>query len=190
MTRIAFLLVAVLAPALAAQAQPAAIEKPSLQLAKPGGASVAPAQGAATHYWYDGGRRRGLVLDEGLRADFAVGKAIPADQRDVAAKALGAPASGDATGAVVFRDADAPAVKRALPGGVIVTTHAPVDAEAVGRLLAPWGLSVSRRLDPAGTRWLVETPPGVTALELANELHESGGFAKAEPNWGREGELK
>lgn len=183
------LVTALLSAALSAQAQPA-LTKPATPLAKP--ATEAPAASAtdATHYWYDGGRRRALRLDETLRADFAAGKAVPAGRMAPGGKALDATEPEAAAGTVVFRDLDSPAVRRALPGGVILTTHAPTDADTLQRRLAPHGLAVSRRLDADGTRWLVETPPGVAGLELANRLHESGDFASAEPNWWRERALK
>lgn len=188
MTR-SILLAALLSAALSTQAQPT-VTKPATRLAKPATEARGTDPAAATHYWYDGDRRRTLVVDETLRADFAVGKAVPADRKGLGGKALDAKDPETAAGAIVFRDADSPAVKRALPGGVIVTTHAPTDAGALGRLLAPHGLAVSRPLDPGGTRWLVETPPGVAGLELANRLHESGDFAAVQPNWWRERALK
>jgi hypothetical protein len=184
------ILLAALLPALPAHAQPAPLAKPGSGMAKPAVEVRIPDRALATHYWYDGGRRRGLLVDENLRADFVEGKAVPADRGRPGAKAMDAGDGGLPPGAVVFRDADSPAVKRALPGGVIVTTRTPTDAEALGRLLAPRGLVVSRPLDATGSRWLVDSPPGIASLELANQLHESGEFAAAEPNWWRERALK
>jgi len=185
------LLLAAVLPALPAHADQATIAKPVTQLAKPATDAGAAAPTDATHYWYDGGRRRGLLVDDDLRADFGSGKAIPADRQARGGKALDAPTGPEAAdGSPVFRDADSPAIKRALPGGVIITTHGSTDARALDRLLAPLGLAVSRQLDAGGTRWLVETPPGVASLELANRLHESGDFAAVAPNWWRERALK
>ncbi len=185
------LLIAALLPVVPAHADEPMITKPTTQLAKPATKAAAPAAPAATHYWYDGDRRRELRVDEGLRADFSGGQAVLVERDARAGKALGATSDADADdGAVVFHDAGSPAVKRALPGGVIITTHGPTDARALDRLLAPRGLAVSRPLDASGTRWLVETPGGVAGLELANRLHERGDFAAVAPNWWRERALK
>jgi len=35
----------------------------------------------------------------------------------------------------------------------------------------------------SGTVWLLEGPPGLGSLELANRLHAGGQFAAAQPNW-------
>lgn len=178
------LLLAALLPAQSAIAGEVPLTKP----AKP---TTMATPASAAHYWYDSGRRRGLLLDEELTADFS-GSATPLARKTApAGKALGAATEGEVPGeSPVFRDADSPAVKRALPGGVIVTTRAATDRDSIDRLLAARGLSVSRQLDADGTRWLVETAPGMAALELANALHESGDFAAVAPNWWRERALK
>lgn len=177
------------------QFQPALADEPALARpadmpGKPVAASAPGSADAALH-WYDGGRRRGLLVDDRLRVDFIDGKAVLSDQPARAGKALdAATTAGAPADSTVFRDADSPAVKRALPGGVIITTHAPTDAASLDRLLAARGLAVARQLDASGTRWLVETPSGIAALELANRLHESGDFAAVAPNWWRERALK
>ena len=38
--------------------------------------------------------------------------------------------------------------------------------------------------------WLVASPPGMASLALANQLHESGRFESAAPNWWRPRALK
>lgn len=182
------LLVAVLLPALPAHAGETTIATPVVSPAKPA-ATATP--GTATHHWYDGQRRRDLVVDERLRVDFDGDEPVLAERATPSGKAFDAATGGEApAGSPVFRDADSPAVKRALPGGAILTTRNPVDAESLGRMLAAYGVSVSRALDESGTRWLVETPPGIAGLELANRLHESGDFATVSPNWWRERALK
>lgn len=182
------LLIAALLPAQSALAAELPVTKPLP--AKPSIMTTPPAT-AAAHYWYDGDRRRALLVDEGLRVDFAQGKAVLAERPARTDKALDSTTAADApAGSPVFRDADSPAVKRALPGGVILTTRGPTDRASLDRLLAPRGLAVARQLDADGTRWLVESPPGVAGLELANQLHESGDFAAAAPNWWRERALK
>ncbi len=182
------LLIAALLPTQSALAAEPSAAKPAL--AKPSIVAT-PSTTAPAHYWYDGDRRRELLVDDRLRIDFAEGKAVVTEKPARADKALGSTPPADAPAdSPVFRDADSPAVKRALPGGVILTTRGPTDAASLDRLLADQGLAVARQLDANGTRWLVETPPGIPGLEIANRLHESGDFAAAAPNWWRERALK
>lgn len=134
------------------------------------------------HYWYDGTQRRALIRD---------GSANLESEASTTLRTRAAKDDTAGPGAVpVFRDANSPAVRLSPQGGVIVTTKQPSTAAAVDRLLAPRGLAVSRQIDPEGTRWLVDTAPGIVSIEIANELHESGAFAGAQPNWWRERALK
>lgn len=180
-------LLAVLLPALGTSiAQPLA---PSVQnLAKPATAGVAdkPAatQAGPRYHWYENGQARALLLDADLEADFATGKAVVVRNKGLA------PAAGAQRTSPVFRDADSPAVRRALPGGIIVVTRGRSDADILNRLLAPRGLAVARQLGTDGTRWLIHSAPGMASLEAANQLQESGDFAAVEPNWWRERVLK
>lgn len=186
-----FLLVAALLQASSAIAGDPNLSGPAAKPAKPLAGTNPPAQASATHHWYDGDRRRGLRVDERLRADFPEGKAVLTERPARTDKSLDGTTIAEAPAdSPVFRDADSPAVKRALPGGVILTTRGPTDAASLERLLAGYGLSVARQLDADGIRWLVETAPGMAGLELANRLHESGEFAAAAPNWWRERALK
>lgn len=182
------LLITALLPAQSALADQLPTPKPVLT--KPSIVAM-PSATVAEHYWYDGDQRRELLVDARLGIDFVAGKAILIEKPARADKALDAATTADApVDSPVFRDADSPAVKRALPGGAILTTRDPTDAAALDRRLAAHGLSVSRQLDAGGTRWLIETPSGIAGLELANRLHESGDFAAVTPNWWRERALK
>lgn len=141
-----------------------------------------------TRYWYDGSKRRQLRVETDRHADFSARAAGGA----VVRKALGKidVDSRDPAVSPLFTDADAPAVRRAAPGGVIVTLARPTDEPALRALLTPYGVEPSRMLDASGTRWLVDSAPGTAALDLANALYESGRFVSAAPNWWREREQK
>ncbi|NLD69950.1 MAG: hypothetical protein GX644_14195 [Limnobacter sp.] len=149
----------------------------------------APADSAL--YWYDGGRRQALRVDGEQLADFrrsAKDSLRPAG--DVEKSPSGSLPDGVSP---VLRNAGAAAGDaRALPGGVIVTLQAaPAGGDAAARestareLLQGRGLTPVRALDAMQRIWLLESPPGLPSLELANRLHESGGFESAEPNWWR-----
>lgn len=90
-----------------------------------------------------------------------------------------ASATTAATVSPVFVDAGGRA--RALPGGVIVAFADGITADAANVELAALGVTPLRRI---GERmWLVESAPGLAALELAGRLNTSGRFAFVQPNW-------
>jgi len=174
-----------------------------------------PAANAASHYWYDGDRRRELLLEPARVADF---RPAAADRRAESASRGAAggrtaasrtplraaheiekdPSNGLPPGvSPVLRDAEAPARLRSLAGGVIVTLRmAPAGNDAAARetqarrQLVAAGLEPLRAIDPEARRWLVESPVGLESLELANRLHESGDFESAAPNWWQPRALK
>lgn len=174
------------------------------------------AEPVATHYWFDGDRRRELTIDPERVADFRGASAATRDAGTAGTPALakstpaGSPLRPKAAvekepgGALpegvspVLREASAPASQvRALPGGVIVTLKAapastdPAAREAQARReLAEAQLEPLRPLDPSHRTWLVASPAGLASLELANRLHESGRFESASPNWWRPRALK
>ncbi len=136
-------------------------------------------------YWYDGNTRRALRLDREQVADFADAASGAARGRPVLRKS----APGDSRlfsgkSSPVFRTVENPrAAVRALPGGIVVTLRTPGSAEHANAALAPFGLRVTRAVDPSGLRWVVDTEAGLVALEKANQLHESGAFTSAAPDW-------
>lgn len=159
------------------------------------------ARAAPTAWWYDRGVRRPLHVDRELVADFAgqaprsgpgarptepstgAGRAgrqaSPLRQRDSVEKSTDTLPAGASP---VFRDAGG--APRALPGGVIVRLR-DTDLQRARERLVAAGLKPVRANDPEGRTWLVESAPGLPALELANRLHETGEFEWVEPNWWR-----
>lgn len=129
-----------------------------------------------THAWHDGAARRELTLEPGWTADFTPSALAPAP---VLRRAGGREAASGAFASPVLRD-DAGRL-RALPGGVLLVTREPMDDVRAEALLRRAGARGARRL--GGALWLLEGPPGLASLELANRLHDSGLFASAQPNW-------
>lgn len=149
------------------------------------------AHGAATHYHYENGQRRALRVDPGWIADFASpprkspGQAAAPMKRSIGGeKALAALPPGASP---LLRDEHG--APRALPGGVIVRLR-PADRASARERLAAAGLLPLRPLAPDGSAWLVDAPAGLAALDLANQLHESGRYESAAPNWWRPRALK
>ncbi len=70
-----------------------------------------------------------------------------------------------------------------LPGGIIVKQK--VAGESAEKILRSRGLEVERVIGGSGA-YLVKSPEGISSLELANQLHESGDFESVSPNWWRE----
>lgn len=146
----------------------------------------APA-GAQQRYWYDGQHRRPLWAEPGQAVRF------PAERggRPTVLPASALEKEGEARSSPVFRDAaGASGPRRALPGGVILAFPAGTDAAGRAALLARHGLRAVREIGEGSGRWLVESPPGLASLDLANRLHESGDFTSASPNWWRPRALK
>lgn len=155
------------------------------------------AAGQARLHWYDGGKRHALLVDPARVADFSEKSARARVPLRPASQAEKGSASLPAGVSPVFRDADAPGRLRALPGGVIVTLKVPPAGNDAGareaqarRELVAAGLEPLRAIDPEARRWLVASPAGLPALELANRLQESGDFESAAPNWWRQRTLK
>lgn len=148
--------------------------------------------GAPRLYWYEDGEKRSLRIDPAWIADFTSPATRPAPARPRTPlkrfiggeKALETLPGGSSP---VFRDENGAA--RALAGGVVVRLRKADVPEARARL-ADAGLVPVRPLDPEGRNWLVDSAPGLPSLELANQLHESGRFESATPNWWRPRALK
>jgi hypothetical protein len=160
----------------AAPPGPGPLESASVGTAAKPARSARIAKDTPTHWWHDGTARRALVLDRSLEADFS-----PAPWRaaDVLRPAGAAPKSAAPLVSPVLRDASGRA--RALPGGVLVVLKAPLDEAAARALIAGAGATPTRQV--SSTVWLLEGPPGLASLELANRLHAGGQFAAAQPNW-------
>jgi len=137
--------------------------------------SVAPATS-----WHDGRQARGLWLDPTREAEF------PSRGRGTVQPKE---ASGsDTTPARANRSPlffDNPALNgtpRALPGGVLVELKVPAETETARLQLESDGLTPVRAI--VGNQvWLVASPPGLPALELANRLQQGGRYASVQPNW-------
>lgn len=154
---------------------------------KQGAEAVVDATGL---YWYEDGRKQALRIDAAWVADFSApvkgpGRASTPLKRFVGGeKALETLPEGSSP---VFRDDNG--ATRALAGGVVVRLREADVPEARARLVDA-GLLPVRPLDPEGRTWLVASPTGMPSLQLANQLHERGGFESASPNWWRPRSLK
>ena len=145
----------------------------------------ADGESAAQRCWYDGPRKRTVRIDPDWVADFRGAKPslAPAPASPTGTKSASlAPGPSE-----VLRDETGE--PRALPGGVIVRLHESDVGNAAARF-AGLGLTPLRALDPERRTWLVESPPGLESLALANRLHETGQFESATPNWWRPRALK
>lgn len=157
--------------------------------ASPAGAGGTPK--AASLYYYENGRKKALRVDPGWVADFAApAKPEPGKPRTPVKRFIGGEKGLErlpSGSSPVFRDDNG--AMRALAGGVVVRLREADVPDARARL-ADAGLLPIRQLDPGGRNWLVASPSGMPSLELANQLHESGKFESATPNWWRPRSLK
>ena len=156
-----------------------------------GPTGVGKAANAARHYYYENGQKKALRVDPGWVADFASpAKPEPGKPRTPVKRFIGGEKGLETLpsgSSPVFRDDNG--AMRALAGGVVVRLREADVPDARARL-ADAGLLPVRQLDPEGRSWLVASPAGMPSLELANQLHESGKFESATPNWRRPRSLK
>lgn len=146
-------------------------------------AALAAPAGAQQRYWYDGAQRRPLWVEPSVLAEFSGPRAEKSQVVKPAALVKSPQAASP-----VFRDATGR--PRALPGGVMLRFREGTPEAGRAALLARHGLGAARELGEGSGTWLVDTPPGTTALDLANRLFESGDFAAAAPNWWQPRTLK
>lgn len=87
----------------------------------------------------------------------------------------------------VLRDSpSAGGAMRALPGGVIVYLDPSWNSEQARDWLHNQELQPQRQLSAGRNAFLVETEPGLAALELANQLRQQPGVIAAMPDWWQE----
>lgn len=132
---------------------------------------------AADLYYYDGSIKRPLIVDNQQWASVRAGKSVELQTLPSSEK------SGKSlAGSPVFRSGET-GTSMALPGGIIVNPKAG-DASAEAKLKAK-GYEVERAIGSSGAI-LVKSAEGMSSLEQANKLHESGEFESVSPNWWRE----
>lgn len=84
----------------------------------------------------------------------------------------------------LFREGDSPAGRlMGLPGGIIVQFQTHWNEIQITQWLVVRGLPLGERLGIQGNWYAIPTPAGEIALEIANQLHESGEVVSASPNW-------
>lgn len=135
---------------------------------------------AADLYYYDGGVKRALIVDP----------AVGTEASKLAGKSAGEtrPVSNAPAGSPVFRTGTT-GVAMALPGGVILTPKSGTNEAKLIESLRAKGLDIERPIGGTGA-YLLRSKEGMAALELANQLHESGEFESVSPNWWRERQKK
>jgi hypothetical protein len=134
-----------------------------------------------TYGWHDGTTWRTLNLDPQWEADFSPSVQVQGP------RAVLRPVNPTATKSSLERPFHSPVLRdesgtpRALPGGVMVVLHKPLDDNAARALFQAAGVQPVRRIQ--STIWLIASPAGLPSLDVAKRLHESGWFQSAEPNW-------
>lgn len=160
---------------------------------------LAPTAGAGSLYYYNGSSAQKITPEPSQTAVFApygqssaarsAGPAAP--WKFVTLRPTGggtAATSGDASKtSPVFREGDSPAGRlMALPGGVMVEFKPNWTDTQVSAWLASKSLTVEHRMGIQGNWYVIHSPAGQAALDLANAIHESGDVVSASPNWWKE----
>ena len=130
--------------------------------------------------WHDGRQTRSLWLDPTREAEFPTRGGGTVQPKEAPRSAT---QSAQAQRSPLFFDNPAlNGTPRALPGGVLIELKVPTETETARLQLESDGLTPVRAI--VGNRiWLVASPPGLPALELANRLQQGGHYASVQPNW-------
>jgi hypothetical protein len=75
---------------------------------------------------------------------------------------------------------------RALPGNIIVRFKPDWTAYMIQNWLQAQQLTLQRKLEIGINTYLIKSEPGITSLNLANRIHNSGDVLFAQPDWWEE----
>lgn len=166
-----------------------------------------------SYTWYDGSTAHQVWLNPNLVAEFnpstkggeAVKSVSPAATQLTTKRSMGAVRIwklGSGGGSVaarsfsavhpsgayspVFHDDAGGGRMRALPGNVIVYLNPNWDSAAIYDWLAKRKLQTLKKLNIGKNVFVIQSGPGLEALNLANELQLSGEVVSAKPDWWKE----
>jgi len=157
----------------------------------------------AVYYWYDGDTKRTITVNSNVIAEFSRGESaiknavsgarevtlrVPAGARlwDVSEGGGVSKAAVAGKTSPVFHDGRSIATsRRALPGGIIVTFKDGWDTARVQDWAKSKNLTIKSKMN-FGNIYVIDTDVGMSALTLANQIHESGEVVSAQPNWWKE----
>lgn len=134
--------------------------------------------------WHDGSRERVIQLVPNKMAEFKEGGAmsIIESPKQKSPHQIFSP---------VFRDGLGGGGRmRALPGNVIVTLNPNWSQAQIERWVTDHHLVMLRQMQNAPHVLLIKSEPGMSSLQVANELYESGEVVAASPNWWNENRLR
>jgi hypothetical protein len=159
------------------------------------GSKASQAIGEA-YLWFDGEQPRTTYLAPQLVADFRgelantirssatqavaqpqYGPTIISLDDGAQRRALSVPGTSP-----VFYDQPSGGRIRALPGNVVVEFDDGVDQSQAERWAEDEGVALLRKFG-FGNYYLVESPAGIEALNLANKLRDTASVKSAQPNW-------
>jgi hypothetical protein len=155
--------------------------------------SIASTVGAADLYFYDAGVKKPLLIDSkqwaaksdsGAKSNVTL-RPLTASEKSVVGNMTSQHERAQTKtmkGSPIFKT-DAGAIPMGLPGGVILMPKQS-DTQLENKL-SKQGLTIERPVGNTGAL-LIKSAEGLSALELANRLHESGEFEHVTPNWWRE----
>jgi len=170
-----------------------------------------------SYVWYDGDQKRKVWLNPGLIAEFqhdAAGKSLIKNSYPAASvrkihhririweqkkepfknQVLNRNASTIPTQSSfspVFHDTSTSSGSiRALPGNLIVYLNPNWGQDEITRWIALRGLEVVNKIGFRPNALVLKTEPGIKALQLANDLYESGEVVAAFPDWWLEGTMR
>jgi hypothetical protein len=155
--------------------------------------SLSSAVNAADLYFYDAGVKKPLLIDANqwassseasTKSSVSIRSLTSSEKSLVGSMSSNQERAQTKTmkGSPIFKT-DAGGVPMGLPGGVILM---PKQSDSqLEKKLSTQGLTVERAIGNTGAL-LIKSSEGLSSLELANRLHETGEFEHVTPNWWRE----
>lgn len=153
----------------------------------------------AADYWYDGSKKRSIVMDASVIASFGKDQAPGVDvtgnikggvrlfdvSQSGGSKTVLRSSDDDTISPLFYDAASRGGQRRALPGGVVVRLNSSWSRDQALQWFADRNLSVINELAIKNT-FVIAAPAGRASLELANSLYETGEVQMSSPNWWKE----
>ncbi len=168
-----------------------------------------------SYTWHDGEREHRVWVDSELIAEFRTGsnattlsgakilsesgsrtqgirlwKVEPGTKADTALRSAARDQPANRYSPVLHDSPSTDGAMRLLPGNVIAVLDPSWNQDAVSQWAARHKVRIVRETNLAPNMVVLETAPGLPALELANSLYRSGEVKAAFPDWWTEKTLK
>lgn len=132
---------------------------------------------SSEYYWYDGNKKKTITLNNTVHAVYANNKTtLKSGPNTNSANKTGF------TSPVFYAGINTGPQQISLPGNIIIKFKANWSSEQIDSWLQSKNLIQVKKFPFANT-YEIRTIPGLSSLNTANAIYESGEVAAASPNW-------